>query len=75
MQIDRGFVRIREGPIHYRSVGTAIGEAPPLWMIHAPPASCTILVPGAGSRIPAGERSPEGVAQKAACIAHILDGD
>lgn len=42
-RIDRAFVRIREGQVHYRTAGA--GSARPLWMIHASPASSTSLVP------------------------------
>ena len=44
-QIERAFVTIREGQVHLRrSVGPSPGEAPPLWMIHASPASSVSLV-------------------------------
>ncbi len=44
MQIDRGFVRIDEGLVHYRHCGEP-SDAPPLYMIHASPAS-SIAVAG-----------------------------
>jgi len=40
--IDRGFVRIAEGLIHYRTAGSAT-DRPPLWMMHAAPASSKSL--------------------------------
>lgn len=40
--VERGFVRIREGQVHYRTAGR--GDRP-LWMIHASPASSWNLVP------------------------------
>jgi pimeloyl-ACP methyl ester carboxylesterase len=40
--VDRAFVRIREGQVHYRTAGTG---GRPLWMIHASPASSWNLVP------------------------------
>jgi pimeloyl-ACP methyl ester carboxylesterase len=46
MPIDRAFVRIAEGLVHYRHAGTANGGAPlPLYMLHASPASSVNLVP------------------------------
>jgi pimeloyl-ACP methyl ester carboxylesterase len=42
-QILRGFVSIAEGQVHYRSGGS--GNARPLWMVHASPASSVTLVP------------------------------
>ncbi len=44
-QIDRSFVRIREGQVHVRRAGPpAAGGAPkPLWMVHASPASSVSL--------------------------------
>ena len=41
--VERGFARIREGQIHYRTAGA--GTALPLWMIHASPSSSLNLVP------------------------------
>jgi pimeloyl-ACP methyl ester carboxylesterase len=41
--VDRAFVRIREGQVHYRTAGG--GAARPLWMIHASPSSGLNLVP------------------------------
>lgn len=41
--VDRAFVRIREGQLHYRTAGS--GAARPLWMIHASPSSSLNLVP------------------------------
>lgn len=41
---DRGFVRIREGQIHYRKVGEAANGVP-LICLHASPASSTSLIP------------------------------
>lgn len=41
--IDRGFVRIAEGLVHYRSAGAAAGV--PLVMLHASPASSVLLEP------------------------------
>jgi pimeloyl-ACP methyl ester carboxylesterase len=44
-QIERAFVDIREGQVHLRrSVGAGPGKAPPLWMVHASPASSVSLV-------------------------------
>lgn len=44
-QIERAFVNIREGQVHLRrSVGADPGTQPPLWMIHASPASSVSLV-------------------------------
>ena len=46
-QIDRAFVRIAEGQVHYRTaqpVAPAKHAALPLWMIHASPASSTTLI-------------------------------
>lgn len=42
MDIDRGFVRIAEGLVHYRTCGDASGPLP-LYMIHASPASSITL--------------------------------
>jgi pimeloyl-ACP methyl ester carboxylesterase len=50
MQIDRAFVRIAEGLVHYRHAGT--GNAPPLVMLHASPASSHSLE-ALGSRLAA----------------------
>ena len=44
MEIDRNFVRIAEGQIHYRSIG-ADTTAPPLIMLHAAPYSARTLEP------------------------------
>lgn len=44
MEIDRSFVRIAEGQIHYRSIG-ADTTAPPLIMLHAAPYSARTLEP------------------------------
>ena len=48
-QIERGFVSIREGQVHYRRVRAASSQAtenspPPLWMLHASPASSVSLI-------------------------------
>ena len=44
-QIERAFVDLREGQVHLRrSVGAAPADVPPLWMIHASPASSVSLV-------------------------------
>ncbi|MCC6172481.1 MAG: alpha/beta hydrolase, partial [Gammaproteobacteria bacterium] len=44
-QIERAFVSLREGQVHLRrSLGPAPGDAPPLWMIHASPASSVSLL-------------------------------
>jgi pimeloyl-ACP methyl ester carboxylesterase len=44
-QIERAFVTIREGQVHLRrSTGPDPDVAPPLWMIHASPASSVSLV-------------------------------
>ena len=48
MQIDRAFVRIAEGLVHYRHAGrpnAAADGPPPLYMLHASPASSINLVP------------------------------
>ncbi len=44
VQIQRGFVAIREGQVHYRTGGLD-SSAAPLWMVHASPASSLTLVP------------------------------
>ena len=44
-EIDRNFVRIAEGQVHFRSNGDLGGEKRPLVMIHASPASSMTLVP------------------------------
>ncbi len=46
--IDRAFVRIAEGLIHYRHAGAPANE-PPLWMMHAAPASSRSLEPLIGA--------------------------
>ena len=46
MLIDRGFVRLAEGLVHYRSAGAENGR--PLVMLHASPASSQSLEPLAG---------------------------
>lgn len=44
--IDRAFVRIREGLVHYRSAGARGGRAaPPLYMVHGGPGSSRGLEP------------------------------
>ncbi len=44
-QIERAFVTIGEGQVHLRrTVGANPGNAPPLWMVHASPASSVSLV-------------------------------
>lgn len=46
MDIDRGFVRIKEGLVHYRTAGQDRPGGPlPLYMIHASPSSAINLVP------------------------------
>lgn len=46
MQIDRAFVRIIEGQVHYRTCGTPSATGPlPLYMIHASPAASGRLAP------------------------------
>jgi len=45
MLIDRAFVRIEEGLVHYRHCGAADSKRPPLYMIHASPASAAPLEP------------------------------
>lgn len=49
-QIDRAFVRIAEGQVHYRRAepGTGAARSLPLWMMHASPASSLSLVGLAG---------------------------
>lgn len=44
---DRAFVRLREGLLHYRHAGPGPGSgaAPPLWMMHASPASSRSVEP------------------------------
>lgn len=44
-QIDRDFVRIDEGQVHYRTVGDVTSGARPLVLIHASPASAYNLQP------------------------------
>ncbi len=36
-EIERNFVRIAEGQVHYRSCGGGDAAAPPLIMLHAAP--------------------------------------
>lgn len=44
--IDRGFVRLAEGLVHYRHAGAAKSDAPlPLYMVHAGPGSSVGLAP------------------------------
>lgn len=45
MDIDRGFVRIKEGLVHYRCCGADRAGGLPLYLIHASPASSLNLVP------------------------------
>ncbi len=46
MDIDRGFARIKEGLVHYRTAGADRAGGPlPLYMIHASPSSAINLVP------------------------------
>jgi pimeloyl-ACP methyl ester carboxylesterase len=52
--IDRAFLRIAEGLIHYRHAGAPSSE-PPLWMMHAAPASSRSLEPLIGA-LAAGRR-------------------
>jgi pimeloyl-ACP methyl ester carboxylesterase len=51
MLIDRAFIRIAEGLVHYRSCGTNAGPLP-LYMIHASPASSITLEPMMGELAP-----------------------
>jgi pimeloyl-ACP methyl ester carboxylesterase len=52
-QVDRGFVRLDEGLMHYR----VVGEGPPLVMLHASPASSATLEElGAAVAVAAGRR-------------------
>lgn len=45
-QVDRAFVRIQEGQVHYRTCGPDSDTGkPPLYMIHASPAASNNLVP------------------------------
>ena len=44
-EIERGFLRISEGQVHYRSHGDIKGGGRPLVLIHASPASSINLVP------------------------------
>lgn len=44
-QIDRGFVRIREGQVHYRAVGNLQSGARPLLLLHSSPASSISMKP------------------------------
>ncbi len=43
--VDRAFVRISEGQVHYRTCGVDTENALPLYMIHASPSSSLNLVP------------------------------
>ncbi len=58
-QIERGFVTIREGQAHYRCCRSAVASAqsidhaPPLWMVHASPAS-SISLSGLSRELAAG---------------------
>jgi pimeloyl-ACP methyl ester carboxylesterase len=45
MDIDRAFIRIKEGLVHYRYCGADTPGKLPLYMIHASPASAANLVP------------------------------
>lgn len=45
MEIDRNFVRIAEGQVHYRTCGEAASGQPPLVMLHAAPYSARTLEP------------------------------
>jgi len=45
VEIDRGFVRIREGQVHYRMIGQPRPGAPPLVLLHASPSSSVSLQP------------------------------
>ena len=45
MEIERNFVRIAEGQVHYRTCGRAASEQPPLVMLHAAPYSARTLEP------------------------------
>lgn len=49
MLIDRAFIRLDEGLVHYRSCGAAKGQALPLYMIHASPASAMSMEPMMGA--------------------------
>ena len=57
MTIERGFLKLREGQVHYRTTGTVGGiHGRVLWMIHASPSSSVQLVPlmqalGEGRRV------------------------
>lgn len=44
-EIERGFLRIKEGQVHYRSHGDIRGGGRPLVLVHASPASSINLVP------------------------------
>jgi pimeloyl-ACP methyl ester carboxylesterase len=46
MNVERGFLRLREGQMHYRTTGSVGGvHGRVLWMIHASPSSSVQLVP------------------------------
>ncbi len=45
MDIDRKFVRLTEGLVHYREAGRGAGTAVPVLMLHPSPASSRALVP------------------------------
>ena len=46
MNVERGFLRLREGQMHYRTTGSVGGvHGRVLWMIHASPSSSVELVP------------------------------
>ena len=45
VQIDRGFVRVREGQVHYRLVGQPRPGTRPLVLLHASPSSSVSLQP------------------------------
>ena len=87
MDIDRGFVRIAEGLVHYRFCGS--GGAAPLYMIHASPASSLGLQPlmaalgetrrviapdtlGNGDSAPPGPDAPD-MDYYAGSVARVLD--
>jgi pimeloyl-ACP methyl ester carboxylesterase len=89
-QIDRAFLRLAEGLVHYRCAGRGEGEAPPLYMAHAGPGSSrglAPLMPGLALRrfviapdmLGNGESDPPArpdtdIAYYADCVVRILDG-
>lgn len=54
-EIDRGFLRLAEGLIHYRSAGRAMADTRPLYMAHAGPGS-SLWLAGLAAELARGRR-------------------